>query len=100
VTRRGHNVEGEIVNEGQVRRYFIGLVGFGFVACLSAAGLSVALTSLAVCALVVVGPNLAQGRRRAPTDRRRAARARPLREEGPDELPLVPDDPSLIIELG
>jgi hypothetical protein len=24
-------------------------------------------------------------------------RARPLREEGYDELPLVPDDPSLII---
>ena len=88
------------MNEWQVRRYFIGLVGFGFVACLEAAGITVALTSVAVCALVVVGPSVAQRRRRPGTGRRRVARSRPLQDEGPDELPLVPDDPSLIIELG
>jgi hypothetical protein len=88
------------VTEGQVRRYFIGLVGFAFVACWAAAGLTIALAALTACTVVVLAPEL---RRKATTTRRatprpRAVRVRELSEEEPEELPLVPDEPSLIIE--
>jgi hypothetical protein len=87
------------MSEGQVRRYFVGLVGFGFVACVAAIGVTAAIAALAACGLIVVGPELLR-RRRPVTARRRNLRSRPLAEEGPEELPLVPDDPSLVIELG
>ena len=88
------------MTEGQVRRYFIGLVGFAFVACWAAAGLAIALAALTACTVVVLAPEL---RRKATTTRRaaprpRAVRVRELSEEEPEELPLVPDEPSLIVE--
>jgi len=94
------------VSDGQLRRYFIGLVSFGFVACWAAAGLLAALGSLAVCAFVVVGPELLSKRRalgiHRPMERSpREMRARSLRDDDHrGDLPLVPDEPSLIIELG
>jgi hypothetical protein len=88
------------VSEGQVRRYFIGLIGFAFVACWAAVGPTVAISALTACMVVVLAPDL---RRKAATTRRpaprpRAVRVRELSEEEPDELPLVPDEPSLIVE--
>jgi hypothetical protein len=44
---------------------------------------------------------MAKRRKARPrTVRQRPGRARPLREELPESLPLVPDEPSLIIEFG
>ncbi len=88
------------MSEGQVRRYFIGLIGFAFVTCWAAVGLTVAIAALTACMVVVLAPEL---RRKATTTRRAAPRPRPVRvrelsEEGPVEKPLVPDEPSLIIE--
>ena len=83
--------------EGQVRRYFIGLVGFAFVVCWAAVGITVAVAALTACIVVVLAPDL---RRKAPprSRRPRPVRARPLDAEKPEELPLVPDEPSLIVE--
>ncbi len=83
--------------EGQVRRYFIGLVGFAFVVCWAAVGVTVAIAALTACIVVVLAPDV---RRKAPprSRRPRPVRARPLDEEEPEELPLVPDEPSLIVE--
>ena len=83
--------------EGQVRRYFIGLVGFAFVVCWAAVGITVSITALTACIVVVLAPDM---RRKAPprSRRPRPVRARPLDAEEPEELPLVPDEPSLIVE--
>ena len=83
--------------EGQVRRYFVGLVGFAFIVCWAAVGITVAITALTACIVVVLAPDL---RRKAPprSRRPRPVRARPLDAEEPEELPLVPDEPSLIVE--
>ncbi len=92
--------------EAQLRRYFLGLVGFGFVACWAAAGLVTGLLCIAACAVIVAGPQLLRRRtatsrkRRAEPRRRQPVRARPLMDEAPLELPLVPDEPSLVLELG
>jgi hypothetical protein len=85
------------VIEGQVRRYFIGLVGFAFVVCWAAVGITVAIAALTACIVVVLAPDV---RRKAPPRARRPrpVRVRPLDAEEPDELPLVPDEPSLIVE--
>ncbi|MDE3191161.1 MAG: hypothetical protein KGL94_10125 [Acidobacteriota bacterium] len=92
--------------DGQLRRYFIGIIGFGFVACWSAAGFVTASLALATCAGLVLAPGRVA--RRSRVERRaqrrrpratRAVRARPLREERDGPLPLVPDEPSLIFEL-
>jgi hypothetical protein len=85
------------VIEGQVRRYFIGLVGFAFVVCWAAVGITVAIAALTACIVVVLAPDM---RRKAPTRSRRArpVRTRPLVAEALEELPLVPDEPSLIVE--
>ena len=86
--------------------YFLGLVGFGFVACWATAGLETGLLAVAACAAIVVGPQLLRHRtatsrkRRAEPRRRQPVRARPLEDEEPPALPLVPDEPSLILELG
>jgi hypothetical protein len=91
--------------EAQLRRYFLGLVGFGFVACWAAAGLVTGALAVAACAAIVAGPQLlrrrtATRRRRAEPRRRPPVRARALEDEEPLGLPLVPDEPSLILELG
>jgi hypothetical protein len=94
------------VVEAQLRRYFLGLVGFGFVACWAAAGLVTGLLAVAACAAIVAGPQLLRRRtatsrkRRAEPRRRPPVRARALEDEEPLSLPLVPDEPSLILELG
>jgi hypothetical protein len=80
--------------EGQLRRYFFGLVAFGFVACWSAAGIVTAASGVAACVAVVAGPRLLKRKPR----RQRPVRTRPLRTDS--DLPLVPDEPSLIVELG
>ena len=92
--------------EAQLRRYFLGLVGFGFVACWATAGLETGVLAVAACAAIVAGPQLLRRRtatsrkRRAEPRRRPPVRARPLVDEEPLGLPLVPDEPSLILELG
>ena len=80
--------------EGQLRRYFLGLVAFGFVVSWEAAGIVTAILGVAACAGVVAGPRLVKRKPR----RQRPVRTRPLRTE--QGLPLVPDEPSLIVELG
>ena len=93
--------------ERQLHRYFVGLVGFGFVISWSAAGLMTALIAVLTCVALVAA--LARLQRRplaAPRARRRQSRSRPpirarrLYDEQPEPLPLVPDEPSLILELG
>ena len=83
----------------QLRRYFLGLVAFGFVACWSAEGLLAALLAAGSCVAIVAAPQLSRRGRRSQR-RPRPIRARPLRDEMPESLPLVPDEPSLIIEFG
>jgi len=91
--------------DAQLRRYFVGIIGFGFVACWSATGFLTALLALATCVALVLAPGSVarQSRARRRGHRRpsstRAVRARPLREEDDRSLPLVPDEPSLIFEL-
>lgn len=86
----------------QARRYFLGLLSFGAVAVWASTGLMTVVLALAACAVVVFGSRLLSERQtRRPKSARRRARpvdARSLRDE--DSLPLVPDEPSLIIELG
>jgi hypothetical protein len=90
--------------EQQVRRYFVGMISFGFV--VTWVGLGVLAAFLGVAAAVatsIVVPTLLDARRaRRRAAHRRAVRprvitSRPLADEGPEELPLVPDEPSLII---
>jgi hypothetical protein len=81
--------------EGQVRRYFVGIVAFGFVVVWATAGITTALLAVTACALIVAGPKLLARGAPKPKSRPRPVRTRPLHEE----LPLVPDDPSLIVEL-
>ena len=84
--------------EGQLRRYFLGLVAFGFVACWTAAGVVPAILGTAACAAVVAGPALVKRKPRAVRRPARPVRTRPLRTD--EGLPLVPDEPSLVVELG
>jgi hypothetical protein len=93
--------------ERQLRRYFLGLISFAFVVTWVAVGILTAFLGVlgALTASVVV-PALLDTRRlgRRPAQRRagnipraRAVTARPLAGEAAEELPLVPDEPSLII---
>ena len=84
--------------EGQLRRYFLGLVAFAVVACWAAAGIVPALLGAAACAVAVLGPELVRRKARPARRPQRPVRTRPLRTEA--GLPLVPDEPSLIVELG
>ena len=84
--------------EGQLRRYFSGLVAFGFVVSWEAAGLVTAIVGVAACAATVAGPALLHRKPRTARRTPRPVRARPLRTA--EGLPLVPDEPSLIVELG
>ena len=87
--------------EQQVRRYVFGAAGAGFVLIWTTLGLTTAVLAM-VGALVATNSQRLIGiahyrrQRPLPSRQRPVLRARPLREEG-DELPLVPDDPSLII---
>jgi hypothetical protein len=90
--------------EKQLRRYFVGMISFGFVVTWVAVGALAAFlgTATAVAASILI-PGLLDARRaRRRAAHRRAVRprvvtSRPLADEGPEELPLVPDEPSLII---
>ena len=82
----------------EVRRYFIGLTAFAFVMCWATAGLLAAVGGLALCVAIVAGPEVAA--RRRSSRRPRPVRVRPLAAERSDAHDLVPDDPSLVIELG
>ena len=90
--------------ERQLRRYFVGMISFGFVVTWVAGGAAAAfLGTAAAVATSIVLPMLLDARRaHRRTAHRRAARprvvtSRPLADEGAEELPLVPDEPSLII---
>jgi len=88
--------------EQQVRRYVFGAAGAGFVLVWTTLGSTTAILAV-VAALVatnsqrLIGIATYRRQRPLPSRQRPVLRARPLREEGYDELPLVPDDPSLII---
>jgi hypothetical protein len=88
--------------EQHLQRYTLGLGGASFVIVWTTLGSKTALLA-AVCAVVAANwqrlAGVVQDRRRRPLPvrQRTALRARPLREEGDDELPLVPDEPSLIL---
>jgi O-antigen/teichoic acid export membrane protein len=86
-----------VVVERQLQRYFVGLVGFGFVVAWATVGPITAVLAVGACAALVAGPQYLGRRRRAA--RPRPVRARPLTDEA-ESLPLVPDEPSLILELG
>ena len=90
------------VVEMQLRRYFAGLIGFGFVVCWATNGLLTAVLAIGACVTIVNAPAVLAKRHRARprAQRPRPIRARPLNEEMPESLPLVPDEPSLIIEFG
>ena len=81
-------------------RYFLGLVCFGAVAVSATAGLLPALLSLFACAVGVFAPRLLATQRTERPPRQRPMRTRPLDNEARESLPMVPDEPSLIIELG
>ena len=87
--------------EQQIRRYFVALVTFGFIAVAAQAGLLDAVLAIAACAAVVSLPRLRTRRAdpqrsRATLRRRPTARTRPAPKR-PDAA-LVPDEPSLILE--
>ena len=88
--------------EQQVRRYVLGAAGAGFVLVWTTLGSTTAILAV-VAALVAMNAQRLTGiaryrrQRPLPSRQRPVLRTRPLREEGYHELPLVPDDPSLII---
>lgn len=96
--------------ERQLRRYFIGIISFGFIVTWIALGAVAAIsaTLTSVAAMVVI-PAFLEARRshrrgtrpssyeRRPAPAPRRVTARTLAEEDAGDLPLVPDEPSLII---
>ncbi|HYY02852.1 MAG TPA: hypothetical protein VE736_03110 [Gaiellaceae bacterium] len=95
--------------EQQLRRYFIGIVTFGFIVTWIAIGTVAAfLAVLGTVAAMTAVPALLDSQRRQHRGNRgrahsrvrpRTITARTLVDERPDELPLVPDEPSLIIDV-
>jgi hypothetical protein len=87
--------------EQQVQRYVFGAAGAGFVLIWTTLGLTTAILAV-FGALVATNcqrlTRIARGRRQRPalSRQRPAMRVRSLREES-DALPMVPDEPSLII---
>jgi hypothetical protein len=85
--------------EQQVRSYLYGIVGFAFVVSWATLGATTAVLAALAC---VAGLNVHRlgsiGRRSRDVPPRRAIRARPLRDED-EPLPLVPEDPSLILTV-
>jgi hypothetical protein len=88
--------------EQQVRQYVFGAAGAGFALIWTTLGLRPAILAV-VGALVATNYQrllrIARGRRQRParSRQRQAMRVRPLREES-NALPMVPDEPSLIID--
>lgn len=76
----------------------MGLTGFAFVICWATAGFLIAIAGLAVFGTIVIGPQLAGRRQRTKTQR--PVRSRRISAEPRDTYALVPDDPSLVFELG
>ena len=105
LSRQARAAEEDFV-DGQVRRYFLGVISFGVVAVWSAEGMLAAALSLLACALTVYVPPLLVRRRPGPAlrherkTRQRPVRTRTLHTEPLSSRSVVPDDPSLIIELG
>jgi hypothetical protein len=91
--------------ERQLRRYFVGLISFGFIVTWIAVGTTAAFLGLVGAVISTIVPGVLDARRaRRRADRgvgnrgrARGVTARQLADEGPEELPLVPDEPSLII---
>jgi hypothetical protein len=88
--------------EQQVQRYVIGAAGAGFVLVWTTLGLRPAILSV-VAALAAANYQrltvLSRGRRRSRSlsRQRPTIRGQRLRDERYDPLPMVPDEPSLII---
>jgi hypothetical protein len=90
--------------EQQLRRYFIGIISFGFIVTWITVGTLTAFLGLLAAFVATRAPALLDARRgqhgggRRQPQRRppRAVHTRPLAAEDV-ELPLVPDEPSLII---
>jgi hypothetical protein len=97
----------EVTVEQQLRRYFVGIISFGFtVTWITVGALAAFLGVIGAVTTSMVVPALLDARRARPVAPRRRMRhepparsvtTRPLAHEGADELPLVPDEPSLII---
>jgi hypothetical protein len=96
----------EVTVERQLRRYFVGIISFGFIVTWIAVGTTAAFLGLIGAAISTIVPGLLDVRRarRRAAERRgghnvrpRGVTARQLADESPEELPLVPDEPSLII---
>ena len=92
--------------ERQLRRYFVGIISFGFIVTWIAVGAAAAFLGVIGAVISTTVPGLLDARRarRRAADRRlgnggrpRGVTARQLADERPEELPLVPDEPSLII---
>lgn len=76
----------------QAQRYVLGLVAFGFVAVSASAGLLDAVLALAAFGTVVALPRV----------RPRQSSRKPRRRPAPrrvDASQLVPDDPSLVLDV-
>ena len=88
--------------EQQVRRYVLGAAGAAFVLVWMTLGLRTAVLAAVGAVLAtnshrLLGAARDRRHRPAPSRQRPALRARPLREESGEGLPLVPDEPSLIL---
>lgn len=84
--------------EHRLHNIFLGTLGFAFVVVWATLGATDAVLAVVAC---LAGANAYRlgltPRRTATRERRPAITARPLRDEGHERHPLVPDDPSLII---
>jgi hypothetical protein len=94
--------------ERQLRRYFVGVITFGFVVTWIGVGALAAFLGLLAASASMLLPGILEARRarRRPVRRRaadgrpsRSVTTRPLADEPAEELPLVPDEPSLIIGI-
>jgi hypothetical protein len=86
--------------EQQVRSYLYGVLGFAFVVTWATLGATTAILAALACVAGLNAHRLAAiGRPSRDVRPRRAIRARPLLDEDNERLPLVPDDPSLILTV-
>jgi hypothetical protein len=90
--------------ERQIQRYAFGAAGAGFVLIWTTLGLTTAVLALAA-ALVATNCqrliSITRGRQHPARPRQRQTmRARPLHDDEDNALPMVPDEPSLIINAG
>ena len=87
--------------EQQVRSYLYGVVGFAFVVTWATLGATTAILATVACVAGLNAHRLSSiGRSsRAVRPSRAAIRARSPHDEDRERLPLVPDDPSLILSV-